>query len=105
MLELFFLGVFFSPESRDGGIPLLPLSVLSLSECFLMCNVLKMSSRETDIEIEVGEKPSQGLSDSQVEEGKRSKNGLLLRPQPSNDPNDPLVNHPPLYSFDLSLSQ
>ena len=33
----------------------------------------------------------QELSDIELVEGKRSKKGLLLRPQPSNDPNDPLV--------------
>jgi hypothetical protein len=37
----------------------------------------------------------QELSDIELVEGKRSKKGLLLRPQPSNDPNDPLVGASP----------
>jgi hypothetical protein len=32
------------------------------------------------------------LADIELVEGKRSKKGILLRPQPSNDPNDPLVS-------------
>lgn len=32
------------------------------------------------------------LSDIEVVDGKRSRKGFLLRPQPSNDPNDPLVS-------------
>jgi hypothetical protein len=40
---------------------------------------------------EMQEKTVQELSDIELVEGKRSKKGLLLRPQPSNDPNDPLV--------------
>lgn len=34
---------------------------------------------------------SHELEDIELVEGKRSKKGILLRPQPSNDPNDPLV--------------
>ncbi len=30
--------------------------------------------------------------DIELVEGKRSEKGILLRPQPSNDPNDPLVS-------------
>lgn len=30
--------------------------------------------------------------DSELTQGKVNKNGILLRPQPSNDPNDPLVS-------------
>jgi hypothetical protein len=37
----------------------------------------------------------QELSDVELVEGKRSKKGLLLRPQPSNDPNDPLAGASP----------
>ncbi len=37
------------------------------------------------------EKPAQELSEIELVDGKRSKKGVLLRPQPSNDPNDPLV--------------
>jgi hypothetical protein len=40
---------------------------------------------------EMLEKPAQELYEIELVEGKRSKKGLLLRPQPSNDPNDPLV--------------
>jgi hypothetical protein len=32
------------------------------------------------------------LADIELVEGKRSEKGILLRPQPSNDPNDPLVS-------------
>lgn len=32
------------------------------------------------------------LADIELVEGKRSKKGILLRPQPTNDPNDPLVS-------------
>jgi hypothetical protein len=31
------------------------------------------------------------LTENDLVEGKRSKKGFFLRPQPSNDPNDPLV--------------
>jgi hypothetical protein len=41
---------------------------------------------------EVRGKGIQELSDIELVEGKRSKKGFLLRPQPSNDPNDPLVS-------------
>jgi hypothetical protein len=44
---------------------------------------------------EVLKKTVQELSDIELVEGKRSKKGLLLRPQPSNDPNDPLVGVSP----------
>jgi hypothetical protein len=44
---------------------------------------------------EVLKKTVQELSDIELVEGKRSKKGLLLRPQPSNDPNDPLVDASP----------
>lgn len=37
------------------------------------------------------EKPAHELYEIELVEGKRSKKGILLRPQPSNDPNDPLV--------------
>jgi hypothetical protein len=37
------------------------------------------------------EKPAQELSEIELVDGKRSKKGILLRPQPSKDPNDPLV--------------
>ena len=40
---------------------------------------------------EMLEKHVQELTDIELVDGKRSKEGLLLRPQPSNDPNDPLV--------------
>jgi hypothetical protein len=40
---------------------------------------------------EIREKGMQELSDIELIEGKRSEKGFLLRPQPSNDPNDPLV--------------
>jgi hypothetical protein len=41
---------------------------------------------------EIREKGVQELSDIELVEGKRSKKGFLLRPQPSNNPNDPLVS-------------
>jgi hypothetical protein len=44
----------------------------------------------------MAEKPALELSDIELIEGKRSKKGLLLRPQPSNDPNDPLVSLSPV---------
>jgi hypothetical protein len=34
----------------------------------------------------------QEFSDIELVEGKRSKKGFMLRPQPSNDLNDPLVS-------------
>jgi hypothetical protein len=37
------------------------------------------------------EKHAQELSEIELVDGKRSEKGILLRPQPSNDPNDPLV--------------
>jgi len=40
------------------------------------------------------EKPAQELSEIELVDGKRSKKGILLRPQPSNDPNDPFVGAP-----------
>jgi hypothetical protein len=43
---------------------------------------------------EMLEKPAQELYEIELVEGKRSKKGILLRPQPSNDPNDPLVSAP-----------
>ena len=54
--------------------------------------------------VEHSEKPEmlkrtvQELNDIELVEGKRSKKGLLLRPQPSNDPNDPLVGVSPTHS-------
>ena len=52
----------------------------------------KMSTKDTEVEQkEVRVYGNQELSDIELVEGKRSKKGLLLRPQPSNDPNDPLV--------------
>ena len=47
------------------------------------------------------EKSTQELSDIQLLEGKRSKKGFLLRPQPSNDPNDPLVHTKCLNDFSV----
>jgi hypothetical protein len=44
-----------------------------------------------DEKIEQQEVRGQELAEIELVEGKRSKKGLLLRPQPSNDPNDPLV--------------
>jgi hypothetical protein len=50
-------------------------------------------SKAADVEQqEVRGKGIQELSDIELLEGKRSKKGFLLRPQPSNDPNDPLVS-------------
>lgn len=50
-------------------------------------------SKAADIEQqEVRGKDIQELSDIELVEGKRSKKGFLLRPEPSNDPNDPLVS-------------
>lgn len=37
------------------------------------------------------------VAESQIVSGKRSKSGVVLRPQPSNDPNDPLVRPPSEY--------
>jgi hypothetical protein len=58
-------------------------------------SIVKMS-KSADVgsndQPEMLEKPVQELSDIELVEGKRSKKGLLLRPQPSNDPNDPLVS-------------
>lgn len=52
----------------------------------------RMSTKDAKIEQEeVRGYGKQELSDIELVEGKRSKKGLLLRPQPSNDPNDPLV--------------
>lgn len=52
-----------------------------------------MSAKDTEIEqMEVRGYGKQELSDIELTEGKRSKKGILLRPQPSNDPNDPLVS-------------
>jgi hypothetical protein len=53
-------------------------------------------SKITDVEFSerpamLEEKLGHELLDIELMEGKRSKKGLLLRPQPSNDPNDPLV--------------
>jgi hypothetical protein len=31
------------------------------------------------------------MAESQIISGKRSKSGIVLRPQPTNDPNEPLV--------------
>ena len=51
-----------------------------------------MSTKEADIDQqEVQGYGKQELSDIELVEGKRSKKGVLLRPQPSNDPNDPLL--------------
>jgi hypothetical protein len=51
-----------------------------------------MSTKDAAInQREVREYEKRELSDIELVEGKRSKKGLLLRPQPSNDPNDPLV--------------
>jgi hypothetical protein len=47
------------------------------------------------------EKGMQELSDIELLEGKRSKKGFLLRPQPSNDPNDPLVRTMNLNALDV----
>ena len=56
-----------------------------------------MSKKEADIDNqEVQGYRKQELSDIELVEGKRSKKGLLLRPQPSNDPNDPLYRTVPL---------
>jgi hypothetical protein len=41
---------------------------------------------------EIREKGGEELSDIELVEGTRSKKGFLLRSQPSNDPNDPLVS-------------
>ena len=51
-----------------------------------------MPKEPDDGQQEIREKGIQGLSDIELVEGKRSKKGFILRPQPSNDPNDPLVN-------------
>jgi hypothetical protein len=52
-----------------------------------------MSAKDTEIEqMEVRGYGKQELSDIELTEGKRSKKAILLRPQPSNDPNDPLVS-------------
>jgi hypothetical protein len=52
---------------------------------------------EPNKQLEMQEKIVQELSDIELVEGKRSKKGLLLRPQPSNDPNDPLVGASPTH--------
>jgi hypothetical protein len=50
-------------------------------------------SKEPDLgQQEVREKGVQELSDIELVEGTRSRKGFLLRPQPSNGPNDPLVS-------------
>lgn len=49
------------------------------------------------------EKEEHELSDIELVEGKRSKKGVLLRPQPSNDPNDPL-NWPFLEKYTTYLT-
>lgn len=63
-------------------------------------SVIKMS-KAADVELnghpEVLQRTVQELSDIELVEGKRSKKGLLLRPQPSNNPNDPLVCASPTY--------
>lgn len=38
------------------------------------------------------ERDHKEVPDSELTEGKLNKKGDLLRPQPSNDPNDPLVS-------------
>jgi hypothetical protein len=50
-----------------------------------------------DVEqLEIQDKPvtqkAGGVSDFELMEGKRSKKVIPLRPQPLNDPNDPLVS-------------
>jgi hypothetical protein len=55
-----------------------------------------MSSRTEEKTVEVSlaainHRAGHELADIELVEGKRSKKGILLRPQPSNDPNDPLV--------------
>ena len=54
--------------------------------------IKRTSTKDADIDKqEVRESEKRELSDIELVEGKRSKKGLLLRPQPSNDPNDPLA--------------
>jgi hypothetical protein len=48
---------------------------------------VEVRDEETDIRTTVHE-----FADIELVEGKQSKKGILLRPQPSNDPNDPLVS-------------
>ncbi|KUJ11873.1 putative polyamine transporter [Mollisia scopiformis] len=67
-----------------------------------------MSSEKVDVEqqnevISTIEKPPREPTDFEIVEGKRSKKGLLLRPQPSNDPNDPL-NWPALEKYSTYLT-
>jgi len=59
----------------------------------------KAADAELNEQPEMLEKTVQELSDIELVEGKRSKKGLLLRPQPSNDPNDPLVGASITYSL------
>jgi hypothetical protein len=46
-----------------------------------------------DDPVAVKKKPEQhgGLTDLEIVDGKKSKSGIILRPQPTNDPNEPLV--------------
>jgi hypothetical protein len=40
---------------------------------------------------EKGHQLHNDIADESITRGKTSKSGIVLRPQPSNDPNDPLV--------------
>jgi hypothetical protein len=58
-----------------------------------------MASKETDLEqLEMEDKPNP-LQDGPFLDLnlKRSKKGIILRPQPSDDPNDPLVSKAPFF--------
>jgi hypothetical protein len=55
---------------------------------------MSSSTEEKTVEVSsqaIGNPAGHELADIELVEGKRSKKGILLRPQPSNDPNDPLV--------------